>query len=126
MSPMTATVARAMALAERMIAKEGGWCTLTRIVQGTLNPVAQTRTADVPQSVAVKMVQKPYTPKRFETDTAVLTSSATFVMFAGTLPWEPEARMSITNALGVVFTIQRVTVRSPDGNPIVYSCDCSR
>lgn len=129
----TATVTRSIALAKRMIEKEGGLCTLTRVVEGTTNHATQTRAGDVEQSVSVKMVQKPYTPltgvgqgRSLAPQTAILVDGASFLMLASGLPWEPRAGMKITSAGGIAYTVVTTITNAPDGTPVVYTCACSR
>jgi hypothetical protein len=130
---MTATGARALKLATRMIAKEGGLCVLSRITRGTFNPVTQLRTPDVVSTVAVPMVRKDYVPlagigagESMVPGTKLLAEGVAFTLSAEGLPWAPQPEDTITDPYGVIFPVQNVRAVGADSNAVVYTCACSR
>ena len=116
-------------LAQRMIAKFGAIVTLSRTVPGTYNPLTDTRSPDVVQSVAINAVEQAYTPllgvglgQSYEPAALVVTDGRSFLIAGLDAPFPPGPGMSITSATGAKFAISNVKIDAPDGRPILYTC----
>jgi hypothetical protein len=131
--PATGFALRAQRLASRLVPKFGATVTLTRTVPGTFDPATNTRTASADQAVAVKAVETPYAPllgvgmgQSYQPDSAQIVDGRSFILAGADVPFAPAPGMTITNAVGVRYTIVTVKIDAPTGEPVAYTCACSK